>query len=292
MIYSMTGYGRARCALNGREITVELRCVNSRYLDISIKLHRTYAFAEDKIKAYLQSRVSRGKLDAYITVDSRSSDEEEIVLNEGLLARYIGIFSRIEADYGIKNDLTATSVSALPDVLTRVHPEVNTEQLSADILQVLKQAADSFNEMRRAEGEALLRDVRAQTERVSGLVSLVEERMPRIVEEYRKRLETRLAEVLEGRAVDETRIVTEAALFADRIDVNEEAVRLRSHMAQMEDMLRKGGAVGRKLDFLMQEMNRETNTIGSKGNDLQMSGVVVELKSVLERIREQIANIE
>ena len=292
MIYSMTGYGRARCALNGREITVELRGVNSRYLDISIKLHRSYTFAEDKIKAYLQSRVSRGKLDVYITVDAKSSDTAEIVLNEDILRSYLSIFSRMEKEYGIKDDLTVTAAASLPDVLTKVHPEVDTEQLSGDILEVVRLAADSFNEMRRKEGEALLRDVRSQIARVTELVSLVEERLPRIVEEYRKRLEQKLSEILEGRGIDESRIITEAALFADRVDVNEETVRLRSHVAQMEDMLEKGGAVGRKLDFLLQEMNRETNTIGSKGNDLQMSGLVVELKSVLEKIREQIANIE
>ncbi len=292
MIYSMTGYGRARRTLNGSDIQVELRSVNSRYLDINIKLHRAYAFAEDKIKTYLQSKLSRGKVDVFITVDDKSSAKMDITLNESLLKSYIEVFSRMEREFGLKNDLTATSAAKLPDVLVQEHAELDAEQLTTDICAVLAEATDSFTQMRRVEGAALLLDIQTQMARIRELIPSVEERLPQTVEEYRKRLEQKLLEIFDGRAIDEARLITEAALFADRVDVNEETVRLRSHLKQMQEMLSSGGAVGRKLDFLMQEMNRETNTIGSKGNDLSISGIVIELKSVLEKIREQIANIE
>lgn len=292
MIYSMTGYGRAQLSLNGSDITVELRSVNSRYLDLNIKLHRAYAFAEDKVRQYLTKRFARGKMDVYVTVDDKNADNVAITLNEDLLKRYIEIFDKLSTQYGLRNDLTAVSAAKLPDVLTEERAEIDQEQMSADILAALTAAADSFEAMRLTEGEALVRDVRGQMEKILTLVTAIEERSPQTVEEYRKRLEQKLAQVLEGRGIDEARIITEAAIFADRVDVNEETVRLRSHVAQMDDMLTKGGSVGRKLDFLVQEMNREVNTIGSKCSDLQSAGTVVEMKSVIEKIREQIANIE
>jgi len=292
MIYSMTGYGRARANLNGRDILIELRSVNSRYLDVNVKLYRAYAFAEDKVKQYLQKRVARGKMDVYITIDDKEADNVEITLNDALLKRYIEIFDHIKNEYGLDNRFNAQDAARLPDVLTVSRSEVDQEQVSADILSVLAEATDAFIEMRAAEGKALVEDVTANMLRIEEMIPQIQSRSAESVEEYRIKLENKLKEILENRGFDENRLITEAALFADRVDINEELVRLRSHIAQMRQMFADGGSVGRKLDFLMQEMNRETNTIGSKGNDLQIASYVVEVKSLLEKMREQIANIE
>ncbi len=292
MINSMTGFGRAVRTLDGFDIQVELRSVNSRYLDLNIKLQRSYSFAEDRVRALLQKRFSRGKLDVYVSVDDKNDGNVDITLNEGLLKAYMDAFARMHRDFGLRNDLTGSSAARLPDVITVNRAETDPEQLTADICRVLDEAADSFAAMRAAEGKALADDVSGRLDAIEALVSKVEERSPQTVEEYRVRLEKKLAKVLEDRNIDEARIITEAAIFADRVDVSEETVRLRSHIAQARGLLEKGGPVGRKLDFIAQEMNREVNTTGSKCSDLELTQAVVEMKALLEKIREQIANIE
>ena len=252
MVKSMTGYGRAVETVNGREFTVEIRSVNNRYLDCTVKLPRALSFAEDAVKQAVKGTISRGKVDVYVT-------------------------QRAEG---------------VPDVFTVEKPQVDEEQLLTDLLQTVGHALESFDAMRAKEGEALKADLSGRGETIRGLVAQVEAGNAQTVADYRTRLYQKLQEVLANTAIDESRILTEAAIFADKMAVDEETVRLRSHLAQMDSMLATGGAIGRKLDFLLQEMNREANTIGSKCTDLRLARVVVDIKAELEKIREQTQNIE
>jgi len=288
----MTGYGRATQTVNGREITVELRSVNNRYLDCSVKLPRLYGFAEDPIKTQLKKSISRGKVDVFVTVNLAAEQDEKISLNRPVLEGYLEALRAMAKDYGLRDDISVTSLAKLPDVFDVQKEQTDEQQLTQDILSVSGEAVQKFDDMRTVEGSALERDVRSRSAAILSLVEQVEARSPETVKEYRARLTAKMEEVLAGASVDETRILQEAAIYADKIAVDEETVRLRSHLSQLDSMLTSGGAIGRKLDFLMQELNREANTIGSKCNDLQQTNTVVEIKAELEKIREQIQNIE
>ena len=292
MIRSMTGYGRAVMTLNGREITVELRSVNNRFLDCNVKLPRAFSYAEDAVKQKIKEQVSRGKVDVFISVNTTAGENVKISLNRPVLEGYLEALRTIVADYGVREDISATSLARFPEVFLLEKPEEDEAQNTADIVAVAQQAVSTYNAMRETEGAALAADLRSHAAVILSYVEKVEARSPVTVAEYRARLESRLREVLESTTIDEGRILTEAAIFADKVAVDEETVRLRSHLNQLESLLQSGGAIGRKLDFLLQEMNREANTIGSKGNDLEQTRNVVEIKAELEKIREQIQNIE
>jgi uncharacterized protein (TIGR00255 family) len=292
MIKSMTGYGRAQAQLHGRDITVELRSVNNRYLDCSVKLPRIYGFAEDAVKAQVKKAVSRGKVDVFITVQATEAAQVAVSINRPVLEGYLTALHQIAADYGVTDDITVMSLSRLPDVLTVQKQEEDEDEVQADLMAVLDEALARYDAMRTVEGQALEDDLRSRAQTILDRVAVVEARSPETVAEYRARLTRKMEEVLSGTAVDESRILTEAAIYADKVAVDEETVRLRSHLAQLDDMLSGGGTIGRKLDFLLQEMNREANTIGSKCNDVDLARTVVDIKAELEKIREQTQNIE
>ena len=292
MIKSMTGYGRCVEMVNGREFTVEIRSVNNRYLDCSVRLPRILSFGEDAVKQAVKASVSRGKVDVFITVRSEAGDEVQVSINKTVLEGYLSAMRQMVTEFGVADDISVSTVSRLPDVFVVEKPQVDEEQLLADLLSVVDKALQNYDAMRTAEGEALDKDLRSRGETILGLVSQVEAGNGQTVIDYRARLEAKLREVLENTAIDESRILTEAAIFADKVAVDEETVRLRSHLKQMNTMLSGGGAVGRKLDFLLQEMNREANTIGSKCTDVNLARIVVDIKAELEKIREQTQNIE
>lgn len=292
MIRSMTGYGRAVQTIDGREITVELRSVNNRYLDCTVKLPRMFSFAEDSVKNCVKAAVSRGKVDVYIGVNAAQTADVQVAVNRPVLESYLAALRQIESEYGVRDDVTVMSLARLPDVFSVEKTEEDEQKLTQDILSVAEEAISRYNAMRETEGAVLEADLRGRAATILERVALVEARSPVTVAEYRERLRQKMQEVLQNTAIDEGRILQEAAIYADRIAVDEETVRLRSHLAQLGDMLTKGGAIGRKLDFLLQELNRETNTIGSKCNDLELSNIVVDMKAELEKIREQTQNIE
>ena len=288
----MTGYGRAVETVNGREFTVELRSVNNRYLDCSVRLPRLLSFAEDAVKQAVKAAVSRGKVDVFITLRSEAEDDVQVNLNRGVLEGYLAAMRQMVTEFGVQDDISVSTVSRLPDVFAVEKKEVDEDQLQSDLLQAVSKALEGYDAMRTREGAALDADLRSRGETILSLVSQVEQGNGQTVADYRARLENKLREVLENTAIDESRILTEAAIFADKVAVDEETVRLRSHLQQMNSMLDGGGAIGRKLDFLLQEMNREANTIGSKCTDVKLARIVVDIKAELEKIREQTQNIE
>ena len=294
MVKSMTGYGRARETRNGRDITVEVRSVNNRYLDCSVKMPRAYIFAEDAVKSAVQQSVSRGKVDVFITVESLGAEESVVSVNEPLARAYIAALERLWelGDGAVKGKYAATDLARLPDVITVTKAEEDLEALSADLVAVAEDALRAHTAMRLIEGERLAADILGRLDTIEAITARVEARSPQTVAEYREKLLSRMQEVLQSASVDEARILTEAAIFADKVAVDEETVRLRSHLGQLREMLRGDVPVGRKLDFLIQEVNRESNTIGSKCSDLQIARDVVELKAEIEKIREQVQNIE
>ena len=288
----MTGYGRAVETINGREFTVELRSVNNRYLDCTVKLPRSLSFAEEAVKQAVKQAVSRGKVDVFITVKSENTDDTKISLNAAVVEGYLSAMRQLVTEYDVKDDISVSVLSRMNDVFTVEKPEVDEEQLKADLMSVLEKALAGYNAMRSTEGAALDQDLRSRGDTILELVSQVEAGNGQTVIDYRTRLYNKLKEVLANTNIDESRILTEAAIFADKVAVDEETVRLRSHLQQMNTMLSGGGAVGRKLDFLLQEMNREANTIGSKCTDVNLARIVVDIKAELEKIREQTQNIE
>lgn len=292
MIKSMTGYGRAVETVNGREFTVELRSVNNRYLDCSVRLPRMLTFAEDAVKQAVKASVSRGKVDVFITVKSEGGDEIQVSLNRPVVEGYLAAMKQMVADYGVRDDISVSTLSRMSDVFLVEKPQVDEDALLADLMSVVDKALEGYDAMRCTEGAALDKDLRSRGQTILELVAQVEAGNGQTVIDYRTRLENKLREVLENTNIDESRILTEAAIFADKVAVDEETVRLRSHLQQMNTMLSGGGAVGRKLDFLLQEMNRETNTIGSKCTDVRLARIVVDIKAELEKIREQTQNIE
>lgn len=292
MIKSMTGYGCAKGTVEGLEITVELKSVNNKFLDTSVKMPRSYIFAEETIKSAVQSHISRGKVDVFITVDSSAAGEMVVRVNEPLLKGYVEAIAHIAEEYGLPNDLSASSVCRFPEILSVEKKDVDAEAIAAGIAVIAERALCDFDTMRIREGEKLRDDVLSRIDTIDKYVSFVEQEAPKTVEEYRARLEAKMREVLESSNIDETRLITETAIFADRVAVDEETVRLRSHMSQFRTMIAGGSPVGRKVDFLIQEFNREANTIGSKCQNSEIAHVVVSLKSEIEKIREQIQNIE
>ena len=292
MVKSMTGYGRAVETVNGREYTVELRSVNNRYLDCTVKLPRTLSFAEDAVKQAVKATISRGKVDVFISLRTEGAQDVKISLNAPVVEGYLAAMRQMVDAYGVRDDISVSTLSQLPDVFTVEKPEVDEEAVQADLMGVVDKALTQYDAMRSAEGKALENDLRGRGQTILELVTQVEAGSGQTVIDYRTRLENKLKEVLANTAIDESRILTEAAIFADKVAVDEETVRLHSHVAQLRTMLAGDVPVGRKLDFLVQEINRECNTIGSKCNDLTIAQDVVNMKAEVEKIREQIQNIE
>lgn len=292
MVKSMTGYGRAEDTLGGCTITVELRSVNNRYLDCNIRIPRLYLFAEDAIKARVQKVISRGKVDVFVTLDNAGGEAVKVSVNRGVADGYYAALQELSQTYGLSGDISVSLLSRFPDVLLAEKAQEDVEQRAKDICSVLDRALADFDQMRAREGERLKEDVLSRAARIEELVTLVEERSPQTVSEYRAKLEARMNEVLANTQLDPARILTEAAIFADKVAVDEETVRLRSHISQLREMLGQGGATGRKLDFLIQEFNREANTIGSKCSDIEIARHAVDIKAEIEKIREQVQNIE
>ena len=292
MIKSMTGYGGAKGSAEGLSVSIELKSVNNRYLDVSVKLPRTMLFAEEPIKAAVGRHISRGKVDVFVTVDQSASDDMEVRVNEPLLKGYIEALSSAAEKFGLQNDMTVMSLCRLPDVLCTDRREIDSSALMTGITEILERALTEYDAMRLREGEKLRDDVLARLETISRLTGVVEENAPKTVAEYRARLEQKLQEVLATANIDESRVLTEAAIFADKIAVDEETVRLRSHISQLRGLTNGESPAGRKMDFLIQELNREANTIGSKCQNADIAHVVVELKADIEKIREQIQNVE
>ncbi|NCB50978.1 MAG: YicC family protein [Clostridia bacterium] len=292
MIMSMTGYGGAKGEAEGLRISIELKSVNNRYLDTSVRLPRVYIFAEDAIKSAVQRHISRGKVDVFVTVDSSAANDAEIRINEPLLRSYLEVFGSMSEQYGLPNDISVMSVCRIPDILTVDKKEEDREALEKGLLSILEEALCEFDAMRLREGEKLRGDVLSRIEEIARLTGIVEQDAPKTVSDYRTRLEQKMQEVLGGAGIEESRILAEAAIFADRVAVDEETVRLRSHLAQLTGMINGDSPAGRKGDFLIQEMNREANTIGSKCQSSDIAYVVVDIKSEIEKIREQIQNVE
>ena len=291
-LLSMTGYGSAKGSVEGQEIAVELKSVNNRYLDCSIRLPRNFLFAEDTVKQAVSAGVSRGKVDVFVSAQASQDSGTVVSVNEELARGYRDAVARIAETLGLECGLNAFSLARFPDVLTVERRELDKDKAAAALSDITAKAVEEFNAMREREGERLRRDMLGKLGTIEGLVSVVEERSPQTVKEYRERLEARLRDILADRSLDEQRVITEAAIFADRTAVDEETVRLRSHIAQFRTMLEEGSPIGRKMDFLVQESNRESNTIGSKCSDASLAKVVVDLKSEIEKIREQLQNVE
>ena len=292
MIKSMTGYGRAQGSFSGGEILVEVKSVNNRYLDCGVKLPRVYAFAEEAIKGLVQHTISRGKVDVFVNINAAGAQNMKISLNAPVVEGYLAALHQLTEQYGVQDDISVSTLARMNDLFLVEKQEEDEKEVQDALLAVVAQARSAFDAMRTAEGQALKEDLLQKADEVLDMVALVEARSPVTVEAYRQRLTAKMLEVLENAAVDEARIIQEAAIYADKVAVDEETVRLRSHVDQLRTMLSEGGVIGRKLDFLMQEMNREANTIGSKGNDVEQARNVVNIKSQLEKIREQIQNIE
>ena len=292
MVSSMTGYGRAEETIRGHHVTVEIKSVNHRYFEFGFRTPRGYAFLDDKIKTYLQSRLSRGKVDVYVSVETLEDAPVEVLVNHSLAEGYVKALQEISERYALRNDLTAMGLSRYPDLFSVHKTPENEEEIWSAVSQVLAAATDRFLEMRRQEGERMKADVLGRAAKIMELVAEIEQRSPESVSEYEKKLRQKIQEMLGDTQVDEQRLLTETAIFADKVAVAEETVRLRSHFEQMKAMLSSDEAVGRKLDFLVQEMNREANTIGSKCCDASIAYKVVDIKAEIEKIREQIQNIE
>lgn len=292
MIKSMTGYGSAKGSVEGLNITVELKSVNNRYLDASVRLPRSFLFAEELLKSAVQKHISRGKVDVFVSVDSSDAGEMTVKVNEALVKGYLEALKHISDEYKLPFDVTAYNISRFSDVLSVEKKELDAEAISQGIVEIAEKALLDFDSMRIREGEKLREDVLNRLSIIEALVSRVEEESPKTVAEYRARLENKMSEVLGSAGIDENRILAEAAIFADHIAVDEETVRLRSHMSQLGSMVKGASPIGRKMDFLIQEFNREANTIGSKCQNSDIAHIVVDIKSEIEKIREQIQNIE
>lgn len=293
MIKSMTGYGRAKKTLNKRDITVEVRSVNNRYLDCTVKMPRMYTFAEDAIKQRVQKAVSRGKVDVFISVDASAADVAKVIVNQELAAGYAQALHQLaEICNSEAYKVTPETLARFPDVLTVTKADEDLETVSADLCEVLDEALDAYNAMRAVEGRKLAEDILHRLSTIEEYTTQVEKRSPDTVKEYREKLTARMQEVLQNTTIDPQRILTEAAIYADKIAVDEETVRLRSHVSQLRGMVESDEPMGRKMDFLIQEVNRESNTIGSKCNDVSIASIVVGLKAEVEKMREQVQNVE
>ena len=294
MVKSMTGFGRCETEIIGRAITVEIKSVNHRYFEFSCRITRGYSFLEDKLKAFVNARVARGKIDMFVSVGAADDVPCEVAVNHSLVSGYLAAMKEISDTYGVPNDASVVALSRFPDVFTVNKAPVDEEQLTADVLTAADAALNSFVAMRETEGARMKADILSRAETILSIVSEIEERSPQTVREYENRLLERIRQTLENLSVevDEQRILTEVAVFADKVAVAEETVRLRSHFEQLRAFLSLDQPVGRKIDFIIQEMNREANTIGSKVQDAVLAHKVVDIKSEIEKIREQVQNIE
>ena len=292
MIKSMTGYGRAEGTVDGRDIVVEIKSVNHRYFEFSSRTSRGYNFLDEKLKSYLQGKIARGKVDVFLTIQTVEDLASEVHINHSLAAGYVNALRELQERYHLADDISVSVVARYADIFS-VHkaPEDEDETWNA-VRQVLDKVLEHFFAMREAEGARMKADMEGRAAAILSLVEKIEERSPETVKEYQEKLQQRLEEMLQEAKVEEQRLVTEAAIFADKVAVAEETVRLRSHFEQMHEMLSSDQAVGRKLDFLVQEMNREANTIGSKAQDADIAHMVVDMKAEIEKIREQVQNVE
>jgi uncharacterized protein (TIGR00255 family) len=292
LLKSMTGYGRVKEENDLREITVELRSVNHRYLDLNIKVPRIYGYLEDVVSKRAQAAIARGKVDIFVAVRAKEGADIKVTPNMAVIQGYVDAIKKVSETYGVSDEVSALSLLRLPDAMEQNKEEADADQLKAEVSAVLDRALEEYNAMREKEGARLVEDVIYRAGLISKAVDFVEQRSPDCVEEYRTRIAARMTEILDGSELAQQRILQEAALYADKVNVTEEIVRLRSHLSQLDTMLKSPTAIGRKLDFLVQEMNRETNTIGSKANDFQIAKTVVDMKAEIEKIREQIQNLE
>lgn len=292
MIKSMTGYGMGKAELGNKTFTVEVKSVNSRYSDFSIKMPRIYTFLEDPIRKAASARINRGKVDIYVNVESSGEEDSVVKVNTALAKEYLGALHTLSSELQISSNATAETFLRIPDILTVDKAPEDDALITQTVISALSNALDGFDEMRIAEGEKLANDLCEHLSFIENATTEVEKRSPEIVKEYRIRIEERMRDILGSSSYDETRLLTEVAIFADKVNVNEETVRLKSHVSQFREMLQAGGSVGRKIDFLIQEMNREINTIGSKSNDLDVARIVIDVKAEIEKLREQIQNVE
>ena len=292
MIKSMTGFGRAQETVDGMTVTVELKSVNHRYFEFTAKVPRTYGFLEEKLKSFLNARVSRGKMECYVSIENLEESDMEVLVNPSLAKGYVDALRTLSETLGLKEDYSAISIAKFPDVLTLRKAPVDEEKIWNAVQKVTELAVERFVTMRETEGEKLRADILSKADTILEHVAFVESRSPQTVREYHEKLRQRMEELLENTQVDEQRLLTEAAIFADKVAVDEETVRLRSHISQLREFLNADEPIGRKLDFLVQEMNRESNTIGSKAQDVEIAKRVIAIKAEVEKIREQVQNIE
>ncbi|MBR1762658.1 MAG: YicC family protein [Eubacterium sp.] len=292
MLKSMTGFGRAVGEIEGYVITIELKSVNHRYFEFSSRIPRQYGFLDEKLKSYINSKVSRGKVDCFVGIEALDTDAAEVVVNKTLAFAYVKALKELSETYGLSEDYGAYSVARFSDVLVVKKSEEDEDALWNNVKTVCDDAVEKFNLMRLTEGEKLYNDIKSRGENIIDIVSFIEERSPQTVKEYNDKLVQRVSELIGDATLDEARIIQEVAIYADKVAVAEETVRLRSHIDQLNDFLESSEPVGRKMDFLIQEINREANTIGSKANDVEIARKVVEIKAEVEKIREQVQNIE
>ena len=292
MVRSMTGFGRAKYSENGLNITVEFKSVNHRYFEFTSRLPKGYMFLDEKLKSFCQQNISRGKVEAAVIIEDNSEGAASVELNTAYAGAYLAAVKDMSRRYGIKNDVKMSSLVANPELFTVKKQTLSEETVTAAVLKTAEEAMQSFISMREAEGKRLKNDVKSRTDFILEKVAFVDERSPETVKAYREKLEQKIKELIGDVQVDEQRILTETAIFADKVVVAEETVRLKSHIKQFCSLLDSDEPIGRKLDFIVQEMNREANTIGSKAQDIEIAHTVVDIKSEIEKIREQIQNIE
>lgn len=292
MIKSMTGYGRAQEIISGMNITVEIKSVNHRYFEFSSRVPRTYGFLEEKLKSFCNTLISRGKIECYVGIDNLEEADVEVFVNHSLAGGYIKALTEISSRYDLRDDISATTLSRYPDVITLHKAADDEDKIWAAVKAVCEKSVEKFINMREVEGEKLKTDILSRAGFILECVEFVEERSPQTVIEYNEKLKSRMLELLGDVHIEEQRLLTEAAIFADKIAVAEETVRLRSHLSQLAEFMNASEAIGRKLDFLVQEINREANTIGSKAQDVEIAKRVISIKSEVEKIREQVQNIE
>lgn len=292
MIKSMTGYGKAQASVNGKDITVEIKSVNHRFFDFNTRIPRIYGFLEERLKSYLQKHINRGKLDVFVTIINTDDNAVEVSLDHSMLSGYIKAMNTMKDEYSLKDDISVSTVARFTDLFSVKKNEEDAEIIWEAVKTAADMALEGFLSMRIKEGERLKADIVDSCKEIEGRIKIIEERAPLTVKEYREKLTERIKELIGDISIDEGRLLTETAIFADKIAVNEEIVRLKSHINQFEHMINTDAPIGKKLDFIVQEMNREINTIGSKANDLGITQNVIEVKSEIENIREQIQNIE
>lgn len=292
MLRSMTGFGRAVEQISGLDITVEIKSVNHRYFEFSSRMPRAYQFLEEKLKSLCQQSIARGKCEVSVLIEDNNDSSAAVEINHSFAKGYISALKQLAKEYKIKDDVKVSTVANHPEMFKVKRVTLDDEVISGAVLTVAAKAIESFVSMREIEGEKLSQDVQSRTETILSKVEIIEKRSPETVKAYRQRLEAHIKELLDDAKVDEQRLITETAIFADKVAVDEETVRLRSHIDQLQNLLKSDGSVGKKLDFIVQEMNRETNTIGSKAQDVEIAHIVVDIKSEIEKIREQIQNIE